>query len=284
MIDLNREEPGKKYALAFTIVVHLGLIAVLFFGVQWKRSPPEVMEVELWSARPMPALQPPPPPPPEPEVRPEPKVEPKPVVKVEPKPEPVPPKKADIVVKEEKKKPEPKKPEPKPEPPKPEPKKPEVKPEPKPEPKKVEPPKPEAKSQPKFDFDKELARETSQLKSSAKAAASAQQMANAAAAEAEQRASSNKRGLADYANKIRLRIRSNITLPPGIQGNPEAVFEVSQLPTREVLSVKLKHSSGNPALDEAIERAIRKSSPLPPPDDSSLFQRDLTIKYKPLEE
>ena len=66
--------------------------------------------------------------------------------------------------------------------------------------------------------------------------------------------------------------------------NPEAIFEVSQLPTREVLSVKLKRSSGNPALDEAIERAIRKSSPLPAPDDPSLFQRDLTIKYKPLEE
>jgi len=274
MIDLNREEPGKKYALTFTILVHVGLLVVLFFGVQWKRSTPEVMEVELWSARPVqPTYVPPPPPPPEPQVKPEPR----PLPKVEPKPEPLPPKKPDIVVKEEKKKPEPKKPEPKPEPPKPEPKK--------PEPKKVEPPKPEVKPPPKFDFDKELARETSQLKSSsAKAAASAQQMANAAAAEAEQRASSNKRGMADYANKIRLKIRSNIALPPGIQGNPEAVFEVNQLPTREVLSVKLKRSSGNPALDEAIERAIRKSSPLPPPEDPSLFQRDLTIKYKPLEE
>lgn len=275
MIDLNREEPGKKYALAFTILVHVGLIAVLFFGVQWKRSTPEVMEVELWSARPQPALQPPPPPP---EPRVEPKPEPKPVVKVEPKPEPLPPKKPDIVVKE--KKPEPKKPEPKPEPPKPEPKKPEVK----PEPKKVEPPKPEVKAPPKFDFDKELARETNQLKSSAKAAASAQQMANAAAAEAEQRASSNKRGLADYVAKIRGKVRGNIVLPPSIQGNPEAIFEVSQLPSREILSIKLKRSSGNPVLDRAIETAIQKSSPLPPPDDPSLFQRELIIKYKPFEE
>lgn len=270
MIDQRPEEPGKKYALAFTFVVHVGLIAALFLGVQWKRSPPDVMEVELWSARPAPALQPPPPPPPEPEVRPEPK----PLPKVEPKPEPV-LKKPDIVVKEDKKKPEPKKPEPKPEPPKPEPKKPEL---PKPEPKK-----PEA---PKFDFDKELARETSQLKAStAKASASAQQMANAAAAEAEQRASSNKRGLADYVNKIRVKIKSNLSmLPPGIQGNPEAVFEVSQLPSHEILDVKLKRSSGNPALDRAIESAIRKSSPLPKPDDASLFQRTLEIKYKPFEE
>jgi len=275
MIDLNREEPGKKYALTFTVLVHVGLLAVLFFGVQWKRSTPEVMEVELWSARPVqPTYVPPPLPPPEPQVKPEPR----PLPKVEPKPEPLPPKKPDIVVKEEKKKPEPKKPEPKPEPPKPEPKK--------PEPKKVEPPKPEAKPQPKLEFEKELARETSLLKAaSAKAAASAQQMANAAAAEAEQRASSNKRGVAAYISKIKGKIRGNIVLPPNIQGNPTAVIEITQLPTGEVLGVKFKRSSGNPALDVAIERAIVKSSPLPKPDDQSLFQRVLVMDpYRPFEE
>ncbi|MBP5985767.1 MAG: TonB C-terminal domain-containing protein [Azonexus sp.] len=254
MILDRPDEPGKKYALTFTVLVHVGLVAALFLGVQWKRSQPEIMEVELWSSRPMPAQVVPPPPPP-PEVKPEPK----PIPKVEPKPEPLPPKKPDIAVKEEKKKPEPKKPEPKPEPPKPE---------PKPQP------------QPKFDFSKELARETSDLKPRP----NTQQLANAAAAEAEQRASSNKKGLADYASKIRMKVRGNIMLPPAIQGNPEAVFEVSQLPTGDVLDIKLKRSSGNQALDAAIERAIRKSSPLPKPDDPSLFQRTLEIKYKPYEE
>jgi colicin import membrane protein len=260
MILDKPEEPGKKYALAFTILVHVGLVAALFLGVQWKRSQPEIMEVELWSAQPAPAQYVPPPPPPPPEVKPEPKPEPKPLPKVEPAL-----KKPEIVVKEEKKKPEPKKPEPKPEPPKPEPKKPEPKPEPKPK---------------LPDFGKELAQETANLKPRP----NTQHLANAAAAEAEQRASSNKRGLADYASKIRGKVRGNIVLPPSIQGNPEAVFEVSQLPTGEVLDVKLKHSSGNPALDTAIERAIRKSSPLPKPDDPSLFKRELEIKYKPLEE
>ena len=246
-----------------------------FLGVQWKRSAPDVMEVELWSSRPTPATQVLPPPPP-PEVKPEP---PKPVPKVEPKPEPLPPKKPDIAIKEEKKppKPEPKKPEPEPKPepkkpePKPETKKPEVKPE----------VKPEAKPKPTVpDFSKELSRETSDLKPRA----NAQQMANVAAAESEQRASSNKRGLADYAAKIRGKVRGNIVLPPSIQGNPEAIFAVDQLPSGEILAVKLKRSSGNPGLDTAIERAILKSSPLPKPDDPALFQRELTIKYKPFEE
>lgn len=97
MILDRPDEPGKKYALTFTVLVHVGLVAALFLGVQWKRSQPEIMEVELWSSRPMPAQVVPPPPPP-PEVKPEPK----PIPKVEPKPEPLPPKKPDIAVKEEK--------------------------------------------------------------------------------------------------------------------------------------------------------------------------------------
>lgn len=259
MILDRPEEPGKKYALTFTILVHVGLLAFLFFGVQWKRSAPEVMEVELWSAVPRQATQLPPPPPPEPEVKPEPKPLPKP----EPKPEPPPPKRPDIATKQEKK-PEPKKPEPKPEPPKPEPKKPEVKPEPKPP---VDP------------FKEMLEREDRQRK------AAERQAKLGAMAEQEQRAAANKRGMADYINKIRLRIKSKLTvLPPGIQGNPEAVFEVSQLPSYEIFEVRLKRSSGNPALDRAIENAIRNSSPLPRPDDPSLFQRTLEIKYKPFEE
>ena len=105
-----------------------------------------------------------------------------------------------------------------------------------------------------------------------------------AAAEAEQRAAAGKKGLQDYAAKIRAKVKGNISLPPSIQGNPEAIFEVNQLPTGEVLEVKLKRSSGNASLDAAIERAILKSSPLPKPDDPALFQRTLEIKYKPFEE
>jgi colicin import membrane protein len=273
MTPQDFEEPGRRNALAFTVLVHTGLIAALILGVQWKRSPSDVVEVELWSNRPTPAVQAAPPPPP-PEVKPEPIPEPKPLPKAEPKPEPPPPQKPDIAVKEEKKpsKPEPKKPEP-------EPKKPEP---PKPEPKKPEPPKPEAKPEPKTpDFSDMLKREAAERNPRPN---NSQQMARAAAAEAEQRAAAGKKGLQDYAAKIRGKVRGNIVLPPNIQGNPEAIFDVNQLPGGEVLEVRLRKSSGNSSLDAAIERAIRKSSPLPPPDDPAHFRRDLEIKYKPIEE
>jgi colicin import membrane protein len=93
----------------------------------------------------------------------------------------------------------------------------------------------------------------------ARADAEARQLRQLAA---EQAGAERKRGLAEYIDKVRGKIRGNISLPPGIQGNPQAEFEVTQLPTGEVLDVKLRRSSGNPALDAAVERAIRKSSPL----------------------
>ena len=84
-----------------------------------------------------------------------------------------------------------------------------------------------------------------------------------------------------YKHRIRLKVRNNVSLPPGIQGNPKAEFEVTQLPTGDVLDVRLLRSSGNPALDAAVERAIRKSSPLPKPAQPELFKRVLNLSYRP---
>jgi colicin import membrane protein len=44
--------------------------------------------------------------------------------------------------------------------------------------------------------------------------------------------------------------------------------------------VKLAKSSGNRAYDEAVERAILKSSPLPLPEDRSLFRKQLQLRFR----
>jgi colicin import membrane protein len=75
----------------------------------------------------------------------------------------------------------------------------------------------------------------------------------------------------------------NVVLPSDIRGNPEAIFDVIQLPTGEVLSARLTKSSGHKAYDDAVERAILKSSPLPKPDRQEQFQRELQLKFKPQE-
>lgn len=265
VLPSRENDRDRMLSVAFTVAVHLLLVAALFFGVQWKSRSPASVEVELWDS--VPAPRPAPTPPPPPEAKPEPKPEPPPPPKVEPKPEPKP----DIAVKEEKKK--------KPEPPKKTepPKKEEAK---KPVPKKPEPPRPS--------FDEELKREQQQLDQQRRLqqqqARADAEMRALAEARAEQAAASRNRGLADYASKIRGKIRGNIVLPQAIQGNPEALFEVTQLPSGEVISVRMKKSSGNPNLDAAIERAILKSSPLPKPDQPGLFQRVLEIRYRPFDE
>jgi colicin import membrane protein len=89
------------------------------------------------------------------------------------------------------------------------------------------------------------------------------------------------RALLQWTDRIRAKIRGNIILPQDIPGNPEAIFDVTILPTGEVLTVRKTKSSGHPGYDDAVERAIMKSSPLPQPDDRSLFQRQLQLRFRP---
>lgn len=86
---------------------------------------------------------------------------------------------------------------------------------------------------------------------------------------------------AAYVDRIRSKIRSNIVLPLDIKGNPEAIFIVEQLPTGEVRSARLTKSSGVRAYDDAVERAILKSSPLPLPDRPEQLVRQLQLKFRP---
>ncbi|BBO99952.1 cell envelope integrity protein TolA [Sulfuriferula nivalis] len=85
----------------------------------------------------------------------------------------------------------------------------------------------------------------------------------------------------EYVAKIRAKIRGKTILPDSLQGNPQARFAVSVLPTGEVLQVKLLHGSGQSAYDDAVERAILKASPLPMPPDASLMSqfRDLDLNF-----
>jgi colicin import membrane protein len=88
---------------------------------------------------------------------------------------------------------------------------------------------------------------------------------------------------AGYVDKIRTKIKANIVLPSDIKGNPEAIFDVIQIPSGDVIQVRLVKSSGHKLYDEAVERAIRKASPLPRPDRPEQFRRELELKFRPQE-
>lgn len=252
-------EPGKWAAIGLSVFMHALLIGSLLMAVQWQtRHVP--LQAELWREIPRePTPQPKAPePPPKPVEKPTPPAPaPKPAVpeKAAPVVEPPKPRPPDIAVAKEKPKPAPK-------------------------PKVVEKPRPP-------DFASELAaaeREIARHRETQEKAAAAEREAKALAdARAEAAASARARAEAEYAQRIGNKIRSNIVLPPGVRGNPQARFDVVQLPDGVVLSVRLSRSSGQPALDLAIERAIMKSSPLPLPTLKELFRRELNIGYCPVE-
>ncbi len=90
----------------------------------------------------------------------------------------------------------------------------------------------------------------------------------------------------EYRNQISAKVRGNTRLPENLQGSPEVRCAVRLLPTGEVQSVKITRSSGNPAYDDAVVRAIQKSSPLPLPADRdarAAFVPELSFVHRPKE-
>jgi len=236
--------PSAMLALA----VHVLLVAALMLGVHWQSRAPDVVTVELWRPPPEPVAQPAPPP----KVEPPPKAAPPaPAPKPEPRIE-----KPDIALKA----------------------KPQPKPKPKPKPEPVAKPKP-APPKPDETMAQRLLAEALQREQKAMAAErERQQIKNQL--ERESQAARN-RAMQTWIDNIRAKIRGNIVPPPNIQGNPEALVLVTQLPTGDVLDAKLVISSGHTAYDDAVMRAILKSSPLPKPDSAALFERELKLTFRP---
>jgi colicin import membrane protein len=252
----TEDRTGKYFSLGLAVLVHALLAAILFYGVHWQTKMTDVVEVELVRATVSPAptfhpapkiIQP----------TPEPALEPKPVA--EPPPAPL-PKKPDIAIKEKVK---------------------EVpKPKPQPEPKPVVETKPDTPLH-KTSFLDQLKKEAEHLLQRKKTDVATEDLNKEKTAS---EASARNKSMADYLSRIRGKIRGNIVLPPDVKGNPEAIFDVTQLPSGEIVTARLRHSSGNAMLDEAIERAILKSNPLPKPEKSDLFSRTLELSFRPLDE
>jgi colicin import membrane protein len=137
------------------------------------------------------------------------------------------------------------------------------------------------KTPPVDPFAEQLRREDERLDQRKAVAAAGDELARLKSARAVQAATARNKAVASYMDKIRAKVRGNLIPPPGLKGNPEAIFEVIQLPGGEVISTKLIRSSGNAALDDAIERAILKSSPLPKPEQGDIFDRALKLTLRP---
>jgi colicin import membrane protein len=258
----QRENPDSFKAGVFSVLVHTLLLGALLISFNWKTTHPiSIAQVELWDSIPA-QHKPAPMPDPLPEPMPVEKEIPEPVVAPEEKPEP----KVEIAIE----------------------KKPAKK-----EPVKKEPPKPDTKVE---DARKKLLEQMRQedLKNAPKVTSKTnndalkkmqQEMLNENMATGEQKPSiASSRQVGEFTDKIRAKIRSNVNKTLCGDGNPELKFEIGLIPTGELSGApKLIKSSGNAACDDAVERAIRVSEPLPLPQDAGLFSqfRNLKLTFRP---
>ncbi|MCU0809528.1 MAG: cell envelope integrity protein TolA [Thiobacillaceae bacterium] len=129
-------------------------------------------------------------------------------------------------------------------------------------------------------MEEDLAGESRQIQL---AQAQAQARAQAAAAAAK-RQSEVARIVGQYRDMIGAKVRGNTRLPEDLKGNPQVRCLVRLLPTGEVQEVRVVESSGDKAYDEAVLRAIQKSSPLPLPADRDAraeFLPELSFLHRP---
>lgn len=264
-------EPGRYGALLLALVMHLALVSFLWVGIRWQNDAPVAVEAEVWDTKIREAAPKAVPPPPPVEVKPEPKPEPRP--ETPPKAEVRAPdlvlerelklekKHKEKLATEEKKK------------------------------KEEELAKLEAEKQDKKKREKlekaEKAKEAAKHDKAEKDKLDklhADQMARitgsgASTSTSDSPRSTGPRGDPNYAQAIRAKIKSSLSFGgDSVAGNPKAVFKIDLLPSGEVLAVKLLKSSGIPAFDDAVEKAINKASPLPKKKDGSV-DRDIEVTY-----
>ncbi len=297
-------EPNRWPAIGLAVGVHAMLLAFLWIGVSWQNNAPVAVEAEIWDVTTQTAA-PPPAPAPEPEPEPEtpppqpaPKaVEPPPVVE---KPQPKTP---DIALEREKKRKEELKR-----------KQLEEEREREREEKRAEEKKAKAlaekkereleEKKAKADAEKkeaeqkkkdEAEKKKKEEAEKKKKAAAEQKKLEAARAEEMRRitgAAGNptSTGSAEkstapridkgYTAAITAKVKGNTSYAGSLDepGNPTATFRVEQLPTGEIISVRKIKSSGVPSFDDAVEKGITKSSPLPKKKDGTV-ERSLVIEF-----
>lgn len=108
-------------------------------------------------------------------------------------------------------------------------------------------------------------------------------LARQLAEEEQRRAAVESGALAQYVAMIRQRVERNWVRPGSARPGLECEVLVTQIPGGEVVNVRMGRCNGDDAVRRSIEAAVMRASPLPPPDDPSLFERNLRFVFKPEE-
>jgi colicin import membrane protein len=239
-----------KRALSFSLIAHLGLLAFLMIGIQWRSSTPAGVEVELWDSVPQvntPAT---------------------PEIKTEAKEEA-----ADIAIKKKKLEKELPKKEPVKEVVKPKP----IPPPEKPAVKQAESPKALSPAEVKANAAAEKVRADQLARLRAAAGAEGGSGGNSGSG-----VGGGGNAPPGWTDKVIKKVKPLIVFnAESVSGNPAAVIKVELAPDGAILSTSILTSSGIEAWDRAVLLALSRAQSLPKDDSGKIPQRQVKLTFKP---
>ncbi len=100
---------------------------------------------------------------------------------------------------------------------------------------------------------------------------------------AAQRQSAMQRMINEYVLYIQEKVQRSWIRPPGSSSALSCTVQVRLVPGGEVVDAQIVRSSGNPAFDRSVEAAVFKASPLPVPPDREVMEqfRSLRFEFRP---
>jgi colicin import membrane protein len=87
--------------------------------------------------------------------------------------------------------------------------------------------------------------------------------------------------MAQYAAMLQQHVQRRWIRPLSTIEGLECEVRVAQTPAGVVLSATVGKCNGDAAVKQSIETAVLRSSPLPPPPDPRMFERNLVFLFKP---
>ena len=129
----------------------------------------------------------------------------------------------------------------------------------------------------------ELERQRRAAEEARQQAESEEQLARELAAEDEARRREEAEALDQYIRLIENRIQQNWIPPASAQAGIQCTVHVTQIPSGDVVDVRIGQCNGDEAVKMSIEVAVERSSPLPRPSIPSLFDRNLEVIFRPEE-
>jgi colicin import membrane protein len=88
---------------------------------------------------------------------------------------------------------------------------------------------------------------------------------------------------ASYVRAIQAHVERRWFEPPGLAPGLSCTIFVTQIPGGDVTGTRFGSCNGNAAVRQSIENAVRNASPLPPPPQPALFEREVELVFTPKE-